>query len=180
MSVGFAAACTLIAWFMITRIQNRPFLPGLIEGQDISLQVLLGILYGFAAGLFCLFLLLTAPVFKDLRRLFVGIINGAGLNASAIILISTLAGISEELLFRAGLQPLIGLWWSSALFIALHGYFNPRNWRVTLYGLLMFALSIGLGLMYQWLGLLAAIFAHTTVDVVILLGLMYHARGLKQ
>ncbi|TYO92317.1 hypothetical protein LX24_02911 [Desulfallas thermosapovorans DSM 6562] len=176
MSIGLSVICTVLSWFIITGIENRPFLPSLTDGRAIPVQILLGSLYGSVAGLICLFLLLAAPVFEDLRNLFIGIINDVNLNPVTIILISALAGFSEEFLFRGGLQPLIGLWWSSALFIALHGYFNPRNWRITLYGLLMFALSIGLGLMYQWVGLLAAIFAHTMVDVVILLGLLVNQK----
>jgi hypothetical protein len=77
----------------------------------------------------------------------------------------------EELLIRAALQPLLGLWWSSALFTLAH-------WRTAalvrsaanraFYLINVFIVSLALGLLYEHVGLLAAILAHATIDIAAL------------
>lgn len=57
-----------------------------------------------------------------------------------LILLSLLAGVSEELLFRGLLQPWIGIIWSNVLFGAVH-------WITPLYALLAF----GIGSYLSWL-----------------------------
>lgn len=141
------------------------------HGQTLPIQFLWGGLFGSLAGAVSLLSLLKLTIFKELRNLFQNIITEVDLNIWGICFISLNAGISEEILFRGVMQPFMGIWWSSLLFIGLHGYFTPRSWRVSLYGLLMFAVSVGLGFLCEWYGLMAAICAHTVVDIVILWGL---------
>ncbi|XLZ70975.1 CPBP family intramembrane glutamic endopeptidase [Massilia sp. SR12] len=86
--------------------------------------------------------------------------------------ISLGAGISEELLFRAALQPLIGLWGASLLFLLAHAraYEFHRIDRAALLqagGVFGMALAFGLG--FEYFGLLAMMVAHTIIDIVGLL-----------
>ena len=72
------------------------------------------------------------------------------------------SAVGEELFFRGGLQPLIGLWPTAILFGLLHGGFEPklRLWAVfaTIAGVLLGYLSF-------WTGnLQAAILCHLTVN----------------
>lgn len=82
--------------------------------------------------------------------------------------ISLVAGVGEELLFRGAIQPLIGVWWTSLLFIALHGYIRLDSLAHAWFALLMFALSVGLGFLFEWLGIVAAMTAHAVYDLVML------------
>lgn len=82
--------------------------------------------------------------------------------------ISLFAGVGEELLFRAALQPILGIWFTSLLFVGLHGYFRFTSWKHILFGGMMFSLSVGLGLLYEYSGLLAAMTAHAVYDFVML------------
>jgi len=170
LSIVFATACLVLSWFVIVLLQKKHFLSIFAQGQAIDRQLLPGLLFGVTAGFFSLFLL-KKPVFRELRKLFQYVITEPKLSVFDIFFISMVTGVSEEILFRAGIQPLIGIWWSSLLFISLHGYFNPRNRRTSLYGLLMFLVSVGLGFLYERVGLVAAVSAHAAVDMVILYGL---------
>ncbi len=86
-----------------------------------------------------------------------------------IIFYSTCAAVGEEILFRGAIQPFLGIWWTSVLFIFLHGYLNPYNWQITLYGVFMVMISAGLGYLYELLGIYAAMFAHFIYDLVMFL-----------
>ena len=86
---------------------------------------------------------------------------------SLIIFISFCAGVGEEILFRGVLQPLIGIWITAVLFVAIHGYLNPVNWRISIYGIYL-TLVIGIiGHLTDWLGLTTAIIAHMIIDVIL-------------
>lgn len=104
------------------------------------------------------------PLFIDIKKIIDEIITGFNLNTLDIFLISLLAGICEEILFRGVLQPMLGLWLTSFLFILLHGYFNPFNWRMSVFGILMFCLSIIIGIIYIKYGLISAIVFHFFYD----------------
>lgn len=100
------------------------------------------------------------PVIKIMRR--------AQLSFADLLSISLLAGITEEWLFRAALQPLLGLWLSAILFVAIHGYFRFTSIPEVLFGIFMLCLSLGLGLLFEHAGLLAAMFAHASYDLVVM------------
>ena len=79
------------------------------------------------------------------------------------------AGIGEELLFRAALLPLLGLWLSSALFAVAHlrtTQLAARPLQQFGYIVNTFLAGIALGLVFVHIGLLAAIGVHVIIDVV--------------
>ena len=99
---------------------------------------------------------------RELRQLF------KSLNWLTIIVISIMAGVSEELLFRGVLQSyliekssvLLGIVASSALFGLMH-FFNK------LYILLTFIVSLFLGWLYYFTGsLLLVVVLHAVYDVL--------------
>lgn len=67
-------------------------------------------------------------------------------------LIALTSSVGEEIFFRGWLQNAIGLWWASAIFGAVHLY-GKRLWY---YPLIAGALGLGLGVLYDWTGGLAA------------------------
>ena len=121
-----------------------------------------GIIYAFIA-----YLLMNASVFDNVSTKIDTLISSLKLKPWQGIFLSLCAGVGEELLFRAGIQPFLGVVTTSILFIALHGYLNPFNWRFSLYGIIalpfIFLLSIG----YVHFGLYFAIAAHFSYDAVL-------------
>jgi membrane protease YdiL (CAAX protease family) len=91
----------------------------------------------------------------------------------SIVLAGVLAGIGEELLFRAALQEWIGIGWASALFglahsgtARLHEGFSIGK---IVYLLVTMVAGVLLGWCYQRVGLLASASAHAAFDVALLL-----------
>ncbi len=89
-------------------------------------------------------------------------------------MISFSAGVGEELLFRGALQYWLGIPLTAIAFVALHGYLNPRDARVSVYGSYLVLCMFVYGLVAQHLGLLPAVIAHVLFDVVLLHRLNRH------
>ena len=129
------------------------------------------VLAGLTFGLICArgsWEIVQLPFMKHSHRLFAGIIAPMRLNMLEILFISVCAGIGEELLFRGGLQPLLGIWPTSILFVLLHGYLNPFNLPLSVYGVYMILVIGVMGLLTEHMGIITAITAHVVVDVYLL------------
>lgn len=83
--------------------------------------------------------------------------------------ISVFAGAGEEILFRGAIQPLLGNFFTSIIFIGIHGYFKFRSAGHILFGIMMFGLSIMLGILAAEVGLFAAMVAHALYDLIMLI-----------
>lgn len=95
-----------------------------------------------------------------------GRLDLSGLNP---LWISLAAAIGEELLFRAALQPLLGVWVTSIIFLLTHTpvyQFRKLNRATLVQAAGVFGASVALGFVYQYVGLLAAVMVHTALDVV--------------
>ena len=72
-------------------------------------------------------------------------------------------------LARAALQPLLGVWITSLIFLLTHTpvyQFRKLNRATLLQAAGVFGASVALGFIYQYVGLLAAVLVHTALDVV--------------
>ncbi len=132
--------------------------------------VLLGLGLGIGYAIIAL-QLMKASVFEKLPSRIEHIVKAMNLNLLDCLFISICAGVGEELLFRSGVQYYLGPILTSTLFVAVHGYLNPWNWRMSLYGLIVlpFILLIAYGFIY--FGLWFAITAHFVYDFVLFLSI---------
>lgn len=148
----------------------------ILQGLSIWNQLLIGVVYGIVAGLVAKLLIglkFMLPVKSKYERLFEDI----ELSTSEIWFISFCAGVGEELLFRGAIQPFLGIPLTSLLFVAIHGYLNPSNWRLSIYGTVMTLIIAVMGWMAQTIGLLTAIAAHVLIDVVLLSSLLHQEKS---
>lgn len=136
-------------------------------------QVLRGFLFGGIAALNLLWLI-QSKVLEEARLFFTKLINEADLKLPDLLFLSLAAGIGEEIFFRGALQPHIGIWPTAILFVALHGYLNPFNLRMSIYGLLMVVVSAGLGYLFEFVGIYAAMTAHFVIDAVLFIRFKYY------
>jgi membrane protease YdiL (CAAX protease family) len=86
--------------------------------------------------------------------------------------ISIAAAIGEEMLFRAALQPLLGVWIVSLLFLLTHMpvyRFRKLDAATLAQAASVFAGSVVLGFVFERVGLLAAMLVHMWIDIVGLL-----------
>jgi len=133
-----------------------------IDFISIGYGLELGFAYAFIAYLF-----MKAPFFEKLPNRVDRIIDQLPLTYLDGIFLSACAGIGEELLFRAGIQPFLGPWITSVLFVALHGYLNPWNWRFSMYGLIVLPFIFIISFGYIHFGLWFSISAHFAYDAVL-------------
>lgn len=106
----------------------------------------------------------TARTIESYRRL-----DLRGLNP---LWIALAAAIGEEMLFRAALQPLLGVWITSLVFLATHMpvYRFRRLDKATLaQAATVFGGSLVLGLIFDHVGWIAAVLVHLWIDIVGLL-----------
>lgn len=87
----------------------------------------------------------------------------AGRPLAHVAFICLVVAVCEELLFRGALQPLIGNYWTSVVFAAVH-FRYLRHWLPTL---TLFAVSFALGWAFDRTGtLIAPVTAHFLIDLV--------------
>lgn len=94
--------------------------------------------------------------------------------------IALAAAIGEETLFRAALQPLLGIWITSLVFVATHTpAYRFRRFDVATLAQAagVFGGSVALGLMYRYVGWIAAVLVHLWIDIVGLLIVRAAARA---
>lgn len=140
------------------------------RGRNFPVQLMIGLLAGIVASGIALFII-KRPFFKPEKRFYYKLISKLDLNLAGMILLSLCAGIGEELFFRAGVQPFLGIWWTAFLFVLLHGYLNPKNWRISIYGSVMVVLIAGFGYLFKYIGIYTAMTAHAVFDMVLFLNL---------
>src|SRR5690349_1819995 len=83
--------------------------------------------------------------------------------------ISIAAAIGEEVLFRAALQPLLGVWIVSLLFLLTHVpvyRFRKLDGASIAQAASVFAGSVVLGFVFEYVGLIASILVHAWIDIV--------------
>ncbi len=152
----------------------------LSEGKTIYIQLLLGLLFGLVAALLGL-VLIHLPFLKGVSTYFDELFSRLNLNINDIIFYSFCAGVGEEILFRAGFQPLfvigsqpiVGIAITSIIFVLAHGYISLRNWKMTFYGFYLIVISIGLGILFYLWGILSAIAAHFFYDLLMFAYLLF-------
>jgi len=139
------------------------------KGQSILLQLFWGVLFGVIFGL-AGWAMFKNPQLKKVLDDYsiIKMVKEFDLSNFQIFHISLVAGITEEFLFRAAIQPLIGIWLTSLLFIGIHGYIKLRTPVHLLFTMFTFLLSMMLGYLFIYLGIFAAMAAHAVYDVIVL------------
>jgi membrane protease YdiL (CAAX protease family) len=166
--IGTCAIFCILAFVIIAAFHDRPYADLLLQGRTVTVQAAfvacLGVLYFAAANIGHDRIAKqrsTKHIVDSYSRL-----DLTGLNP---LWIALAAGVGEELLFRGALQPLLGIWATSLLFVVAHvrAYrFDGLNRRVVSQAFALFAISSFFGLVAAHVGLLAAIGCHIAIDVV--------------
>ncbi len=156
----------ILGWAIIEFGFEYPFAEVLAGGIRWHYQLLSGLIYGILTGLIAVFIV-NLPFMQTSMGVYVRLGRKLNLTYPDIIFFSLCAGIGEEIFFRAAIQPMIGIWPTAIIFVALHGYLNPKNWRISIYGIYMVFVAAGFGYLYLHVGIFAAIMAHFIIDVIL-------------
>ncbi len=165
-----------VALYINEEISLEQFLQ--IDRFNIS-SVLSGAFFGLFYALFAQFIL-KADVFKSIPLPIDGMIRSLKLNLRDAFFLSCCAGIGEELLFRAGVQTFLGIWITSFLFVAVHGYFSIKKPKMSLYGLIVFPFILGLSFGFEKYGLWFSVVAHSVYDFVLFAGIILSEKGKRR
>jgi membrane protease YdiL (CAAX protease family) len=165
---------SLLVYFFHSKPAAGLLLGELPFWQQLPAGLFCGLMAGYLASA-----MMKLPRFRHISRDYpiVDAVRKARLSTGDIYSISVTAGITEEWLFRAALQPVLGLWISSLIFVALHGYFKFKNTAQMLFGGFMMLLSLMLGMLFEYAGLLSAITAHAAYDVKVTRSLKDHPKS---
>jgi membrane protease YdiL (CAAX protease family) len=145
-----------------------PLRDRLLMGENILVQLAVGVVVGLLAGFGARFLI-SQPFMAGVRMKYARLFANLELSMSEVLFIALCAGFGEEILFRGALQPLLGIPITSVFFVLIHGYLNPKDWRISIYGLFMTAVIFGFGYMTEFFGIWSAMVAHTVIDIILLL-----------
>lgn len=166
-------------WFLLRWFEDDALAVMTRSTVGIGQQVLVGILVGIAAGYGAKWLV-TRSFMKPVEEKYSVFIHRMNLSLPAIVGLSICAGFGEELFFRGALQPLLGVWLTAIIFVAIHGYLNPFKWRISVYGIYMTVAIAVLGYMTDLQGIWSACVAHTVIDVILFRHLVTTGKRLKQ
>lgn len=159
----------VLGFITIHFFHDRSILNILSGSSSIVIQILTGIIAGWLFGEIGRRMFNNPKLKKTLDDyLIIKELKKFSLSSTQVLQISVFAGISEEILFRAALQPIIGIWLTSLIFIGVHGYIRFNTRGHTIFTLFTFLLSVLLGLLFMQFGILSAILAHTVYDVILL------------
>lgn len=141
--------------------------------EQIAFGALAGVLIAIGAHM-----LIASPLLDAVNSSYARMLGRFRLTISEILLISVCAGVGEEMLFRGAVQPFLGISVTSILFVAIHGYLNPRDWRMSIYGIYMTGGIAWLGYLAETHGLISAMIGHTIIDVYLLIYLQRTAKSI--
>jgi membrane protease YdiL (CAAX protease family) len=174
---NFAFTCAIgvaLAFFINMLFGERPLATIALDGKPLVDQIAWGTTIALAMGVPIVVGIRFVPALAPLRNQLVELAIRADFSGLNPLWMAMFAGLGEEVLFRGAIQPIIGLWWSSLVFVLLHSgtyQFRSLNWKKAVFAVLVFVVSLLLGYIFVNIGLLAAVVAHTTIDVVLLFGL---------
>jgi len=173
-SVAFAVLLSALGWAVL-RFRGMTFRAPFAAADPLR-QAAIGLVIGAAAGAACLAVVSRTRRLAGLRRLATSAIEGLEPRWYDIALVSVSAGWGEEFFFRGALQPMAGVWLTSAAFVLLHGVLRHRSGGGALFAVFLFAASVGLGFLAVGAGIVAAMSAHAAYDLTVLAGLHSGAR----
>jgi membrane protease YdiL (CAAX protease family) len=164
--IGFPLIGFLINWL----IDSDPNFAILIFKESDFYAITAGLLFGISIALVAERLSETKLVARssiDFSEFF----RDLNLSIFDIAFLAFAAGLGEEILFRGSIQAYLGIWITSVLFIAIHGYLNIKKIGMFIFGLYLVLFSALLGYLYEEYGIWSSIAAHFSYDFVLLYSL---------
>jgi membrane protease YdiL (CAAX protease family) len=122
-----------------------------------------GILFGLA-----MIWLTELDYFEEALSKYKFMLSNFKINRIQVVFLSICAGIGEEVFFRGAMQPLVGILVTAIVFVAIHGYYSYKNFKVNIFALFLTLFIIFLGWGAEKFSLWHAIAGHFSYDLVLL------------
>jgi uncharacterized protein len=139
---------------------------GAVSLRQLGVVVLfVGVALALSYAADTLFAQLQPDLYRKVGEISSKLFSPAGLSPASAVLFALLvgvgAGLGEETLFRGAVQPKLGILATSVLFASMHFQYGPS----LLLGY-VFLLSIGLGLLRNYINTTASFLAHATYNTL--------------
>ncbi len=168
--IGFPLLAWPVLWFQNLEWESIFHFDKTLTGS-LLIMMSVGLFFGLV-----MILLTDIPYFdKSLTRIKNRLANFK-LNTFFVIFLSLAAGFGEEIFFRGAIQPLIGIYMTSIVFVAIHGYFSLKNMVINFFGVLLFIFISFIGYIAEAYSIWHAIAAHFSYDLV----LLFYYKNLEQ
>ena len=152
---------------LITEVQERSLQDVLVRGMGHRRQAVAGLGIGLLMATLA-WALINTDRLHQVRVRYVDLLGPHVQRRLDRWMVSLCAGVGEELFFRGALQHWLGIPLTAVLFVAIHGYLDPRDRGLLLYGGLLTLFMLGFGWMAEVWGLYAPMAAHALFDAVLL------------
>lgn len=144
----------------------------LFQAERPVFDVFLGLGLGLAASGLGL-LLLQIKKLQSTNYSFSRMLENLNPQWYHILFYSFCAGVGEEILFRGAMQAYLHIWPTAIIFVLIHGYINPKDWKMSVFGVFLIFISAGFGYLMKHESIYAAMSAHFMYDVVMFSYLRY-------
>ena len=168
MGFGTLLGFPLLGVFILYLVEENPleFVFHWNFPLNVFYQILIGLVFGIMSGSIAWWFI-NRPEMVSIKKKYGVMIHGLKLNLWEIIFLSFGAGVGEEFFFRGVLQPYWGVEITAVVFVAIHGYLDPRDKKIMSYGMVMTLIIIAIGYLNIYVGLLSSMMAHFIIDVVL-------------
>ncbi len=147
--------------------QGRDPIGVVIGRAGVFFQIVIGVAGGLLiAG--TAWWIIRRNFMSPIRERYAAMIGPVMARRSDRIIVSLCAGFAEELFFRGAVQFWLGIIATAVIFVAIHGYLDLRDWRISLYGAFMTLAMIAIGWAASEYGLIGPMIAHTIIDIFLL------------
>ncbi len=160
--LGFPILGFIIHYFVF----ESSFINIFVSKTNLALEFSIGAVSGLAFG-YIGWLIISMKFMAPVLKKYQNLISAFEIDISLIFFVSFCAGFGEEVFFRGVLQPIMGIWITALLFVAIHGYLNPKNWKISIYGIYLTLVIAIIGYFSNYFGLTTAIMAHMMIDIVL-------------
>lgn len=154
-------------WLLMAQVQHRDPLEIVLGPMHWSAQLPIGIVAGLAIAAIA-WRIIAQPTMAEVRARYSTLVSELMPGRWLHVAVSLSAGIGEELLFRGALQHWLGVPLTAIVFVALHGYLDPRDKNLLRYGIFLTVAMCGIGWAAEHFGLLMAMAAHAVIDIVLI------------
>lgn len=106
--------------------------------------------------------------FEEALSKYTSVLSQFKISRVQVVFLSICAGFGEEVFFRGALQPIFGIIITAIFFVAIHGYYSYRSFKVNVFAACLTIFIILLGWSAKNYSLWHAIAGHFSYDLVLL------------
>ncbi|MDW7675591.1 MAG: type II CAAX endopeptidase family protein [Bacillota bacterium] len=163
-AIFFQAAMVIIAQAIVYYSQNKNLIAAILP-ENINIALIQGLTLGIVIYLVIFSCYKAIESFRIWSRKVVMPMLKS-FDPQLLLAMGVLAGVSEELLFRGALQPIIGIIAASLLFGLVH-YYGKKE--LLLYGVIATLMGLIMGAAYIYTGeIVVAILAHSSYNFLVI------------